>query len=139
MKPTLVQGKRTVLWVAIGLLGLVLTAGCSSERKTTDATGDAREETLTAETAKACLLELDLGQIPSGVIVPGPKEEPIAVVNADEIAVGIWKCNLRQKTFDATAEYPNASRHRFNHVTGVFEHGTDGKWVAKITKGESAD
>src|SRR4051812_8180320 len=130
MEPNLMQERRVVLWVAIGWLGLALIAGCGSERKTEDAKEVAKEETFSAEMAKATLLELDLAQIPSGVIVPGPKEEQITVVNVDEIAVGIWKCNLRQKTFQATAEYPNASRHRFNHVAGVFEHGPEGKWVA---------
>jgi hypothetical protein len=138
MKPAVVQTQRAS-WVVIGWLGLALIAGCGSERRTADGKEPVKEEVFTAEMAKATLLELDLGQIPSGVIVPGPTDAKITVVNADEIAVGIWKCNLRQKTFDATAEYPNATRHRFNHVTGVFEQGANGKWVAKITKGESAD
>jgi acetyl esterase/lipase len=54
---------------------------------------------LTDEIAKRCLLVMDAKQIPPGVLVPAPKDEPIKVINADEITIGIWRCNLKNRTF----------------------------------------
>jgi hypothetical protein len=113
---------------------LLLVAGCSSERKEQEGKVEDKDEALTAEAAKRALLEMDPKAIRAGVRVPRPKDEPIDVLGPDEIAVGIWHCNLREKTFHAETEYPNADRHRFNEVSGVFQLSQDGHWVAKVTE-----
>jgi hypothetical protein len=110
--------------------------GYSRNNQDTDA--DARNGIFTAEVAKKALLEMDSGEIPPGVIVPRPKDEPIEFLNADEIAVGIWRCNLKEKTFEASAFFPQAIRHKRNDVSGVFERTPDGKWVAKVKESSSA-
>jgi len=135
MKPNLVQRQRVMLWLGVSWLGL---SGCVGER-TEQSTKADKDQVLTAEIAKKALLEMDLEQIPPGVIVPEPKDEPIKLLGTDEIALGIWKCNLGKKTFEVTAKYPNAPRHKFNHVMGVFRRTPDGKWVAKVKYCESAE
>ena len=92
---------------------------------------------MTAEIAKKALLEMAPNQIPPGVIVRLPKDEPIEILNPDEIAVGGWTCNLKEKTFHASFSFPDAPRHKFNEVTGVFERTPAGKWVAKVTDSNS--
>jgi hypothetical protein len=96
-----------------------------------------KDRILTEDIAKRALLAMDEQPIPPGVLVPKPKDEPIQRVNADEISIGNYHCNLKEKTFHASAFYPNADRHRFNEVSGVFERAADGKWVAKVTKSSS--
>ena len=70
-------------------LVVLLLAGCIPvERTTRDAKQLKKEEALTAEVAKRALLQMDRGEIYAGILVPSPKDEPIEVLNADEIAVG---------------------------------------------------
>lgn len=138
MNEDLVRGQGKLLWLGGAWLALLLSAGCVDERKDQDAATHTIDQALTAQGAKKALLDLDLKQIPPGVLVPGPKDEPIQVLGPDEIAVGIWRCNLKTRTFQATAEYPNAPRHKYNHVQGVLERTSDGQWVGKVTHSESA-
>ena|ERR1022692_793802 len=126
---------HTVVRLGVGCLGVLLLTGCVSEKRQ-EAKVD-KDQVLTAETAKKALLEMDPTQIPPGVIVRLPKDEPIQVVNADEIAVGGWTCNLKEKTFHASFAFPEAFRHKHNQVSGVFERTPDGKWVAKVTDSSS--
>lgn len=135
------------LFITIAFLP-VLT-GCLGERKEPEAkvqdAQDAGQNTkvngkdqdLTTEIAKRTLLEMDFSQVYAGVMIPAPKDEPITVINADEIAIGGWKCNLKKKTFHAEAFFPEAPRHKINQVIGVFERTPNGKWVAKVTKSSS--
>jgi hypothetical protein len=118
-------------------MGLLLAIGCVTERKEKDAKEDAKKQAFTAEIAKRVLLEMDSNQIPFGVWVPPPKDEPIEVLNSDEIAVGGWTCNLKEKTFHASFSMPDAVRHKRNEVSGVFERTPAGKWVAKVTNSKS--
>ena len=127
---------RTLLHF-ITILVLLLLTGCDSNRKQSDARRDATEDELTTEIAKRCLLEMEPGQIPPGVIIPPPKDEPIRIINADEMELGVWECNLKKKTFHASAHFPEAIHHKTNHVRGVFERTPDGKWVAKVTGSKS--
>src|SRR5262249_16471750 len=116
-------------------LVVLLLAGCISDDRTArDAKQLKKEEALTAEVAKRALLQMDRAEIYAAVLVPSPKDEPIEVLNADEIAVGIRECNLKEKTFSAETHYPNAPRHKHNKVRGVFQRAPDGKWVARVTK-----
>jgi len=133
----MLRGQRAVLYLRAGCLGLLLVLGCGSERKEQDVKLDDMDQPLSADIAKKTLLEMDSGQIPAGVIVPPPKDEPITVLNADEIAVGIWNCNLKKKTFHASAFYPNAPLHKMNEVSGVFQQTPGGKWIAKLTQSQS--
>jgi hypothetical protein len=121
----------------IAILFLLLFAGCSDERKEPDAKTDDEGLVLTAEMAKRALLEMDPRQIPSGVMVPDPKDDPVQFISRDEIAVGAWECNLHEKTFQVDAHYPEAIRHQHNHVRGVFQRTPEGKWVAKVTSSTS--
>jgi hypothetical protein len=132
-----VRGRRVVLWLGIGWLVLLVATGCARERNDQGAREDAKEQALTAEIAKKTLLEMAPSQIPPGVTVHLPKDEPIEVVGPDEIAVGGWTCNLKEKTFHASFAFPDAPRHKQNHVTGVFQRTPDGKWVAKVTQSQS--
>jgi len=136
MKPNVVGGQRALLWLSLGWLGLPLSTGCVRERQEQDAKVE-KEHALTAEIAKRALLEMDPGQIPPGVIVPGPKNEPITFLNANEITVGEWNCNLKEKTFHVFQAFPEAIRHKQNEVSGVFERTPGGKWVAKVTDAKS--
>jgi hypothetical protein len=127
--------------VVIGLLALT---GCTDERRGQQETpadkqplsaGEMNDQRLTGELAKRALLEIDKEQIRAGLfhLIPLPKDEPIQVVGPDEIAIGIYHCNLKEKTFHAETFYPNADRHKHNRVSGVFEKKADGKWAAKVT------
>jgi hypothetical protein len=128
---------RCLTVLAIG--PLLVIAGCAGEPAAVEpkAGVEAKEERLTAEAAKRALLEMGVQQIPPGVLVPPPKDVPVQAVGADEISIGLYYCNLKDKTFHASAFYPNADRHKFNHVSGVFERTAEGKWVAKITESSS--
>jgi hypothetical protein len=121
-------------------------AGCADKRqphqgkpdtKEAQAKVEAKKQTLTANAAKRALLDMDVGQIPPGVLVPPPEDEPIKIGEPDEISIGRYHCNLKEKTYHASARYPHADRHRFNDVNGVFELNADGKWVAKIAGASS--
>lgn len=94
-------------------------------------------EELTRDAAKRALLAMDYREIRPGVIMPMPRNEPIEMIDEDEFAMGIYQFNLKTKTFHASADYPKAMRHKFNHVIGVFERNADGKWVAKVREGIS--
>jgi hypothetical protein len=123
--------------LAIGLpIGV---AGCAREQAAVEpeAGVEAKNHALTGEGAKRALLDMGAGQIPPGVLVPPPKDEPVQAVGADEISIGRYYCNLRDKTFHASAFYPNADRHKINQVSGVFERNADGRWVAKVTNSSS--
>jgi hypothetical protein len=124
---------RCVAW-----LGLLLVSGCSSKLEEQDAKVADKDELLTADIAKRTLLEMEPGQIGRSVMIPRPKDEPIEFRSADEIAIGIWNCNLKEKTFHAFAHYPKAKIHRINDVSGVFQRTPGGKWVAKVTHSRSA-
>jgi len=128
------------LFTALAITISIVFLGCarvSQESKNRlDEKAD-RNLLLTADSAKQALLEMDPGQIRPGVLVPPPRDEPIQMANADEISIGIYHCNLKERTFDATAVYKGAARHAFNHVSGVFERNDDGKWIAKITASSS--
>lgn len=134
----------SIATLAIGLpLGL---GGCMGERlgeegkpaaQQHQANVEKKHAVLTSDIAKRALLEMDKRQIPPGVLVPEPKDEPIQVINADEISIGRYHCNLKERTFHASASYPNAERHKFNDVRGVFEWAADGKWLAKVTESSS--
>ena len=89
---------------------------------------------LTGAVAKRALLEMAVRQIPSGVLVPAPKDEPIQVLDTDKISIGIYHCDLKERTFYADALFPNAPRHSYNQLHGIFERTAEGKWVAKITR-----
>lgn len=115
-----------------------LLAGCDGERPQPSVTRTKQEQELTAEAAKRCLLEMEASQIPPGVIIPPPKDEPIRHITADEIALGVWECNLKKRTFYASAFYPEAIHHKINEISGVFEQSSDEKWVAKVTSGKSS-
>jgi hypothetical protein len=117
----------------------LVVAGCAGEQASVDpkAVAEAKDEGLTAEAAKRALLEMGAKQIPPGVLVPPPKDEPVQAVGADEISIGLYHCNLKEKTFHASAFYPKADRHKFNNVSGVFEQTAVGGWVAKVTESSS--
>jgi hypothetical protein len=136
---------RSVLMIMIATVSFIFTA-CADGRERPEVKADTKEspakvevkvQPFTGAVAKRALLDMDEQQIPPGVLVPPPTDEPIEVVSPDEISIGRYHCNLKAKTFRASAFYPNAGRHKFNHVSGVFERNTDGTWVAKITKGMS--
>jgi hypothetical protein len=119
-------------------IGLPLPlSGCERKPAGTQPQADVEEKVLTGDIAKRALLEMDERQIPPGVLAPRPKDEPIQIINADEISIGGYYCNLKERTFHASAFYPKADRHKFNHVSGVFERAADGKWVAKVTNSSS--
>jgi len=134
-----------VCWSVLVLVVHGMFVGCTAERQEPKGPATAgqapakagAQAPLTAEAAKRALLEMDVGQIPPGVLVPHPKDEPIQQVNAGEIEFGLWRCKLNERTFHASALYPKAHRHKINEVSGVFEQGPDGKWVAKVTKATS--
>jgi hypothetical protein len=129
--------------LAIGLL--LALSGCDGERLGQEgkpAVHQAqvkveKDAALTGEMANRALLEMDERQIPAGVLVPRPKDDPIKVINVDEISIGRYHCNLKERTFHASAFYPKALRHKFNEVHGRFERTADGKWVAKVTESSS--
>jgi hypothetical protein len=123
----------------IEIFVLLLLTGCANGRKEQDTKEDVKDLTLTAEIAKKSFLEMDLKQIPAGVLVPAPRDEPIKVLNADEIAVGNWNCNLKEKTFHGSAFYRDAPRHRINEVAGVFQQDRGENWVAKVTHSSSGN
>jgi len=120
--------------MVIGLLFMLV--GCEGQRQEKDI-GEVRQPPHTADGAKEALLSMDLRQIGPGVLVPMPKNDPIEIDNADEISIGAYHCNLKERTFQVNAEYPNAHRHKFNRVSGVFELSAHGKWVAKVTEAVS--
>ena len=137
MKSNVTRGRRLVWWLEMGLLAAV--AGCVSERTEKDAKEHAQqqEQPLTGSDCQKMLLEMDASQIPPGVVAFPPKDEPIKVVNADKIEVGNWTCNLKEKTFHGSFAFPDAPRHKFNEVRGVFQRTPEGKWVAKVTDSKS--
>lgn len=128
--------------VRVFMLGLVaLLSGCQGDRqeaKEESLARTAQEATLTGEQAKRALLEMDPRQIPAGVLVLPPLDQPIRVEGADEISMGIYRCDLKARTFQASEYFPNAFRHKSNHVKGVFHRNADGKWVAQVTDASSA-
>ena len=105
--------------------------GCGPERQP-PADTPARPTGLSADAAKQALLGIAIASVPH--LIPGPRDEPIQQISADEIEIGCWKCNLREETFRAAAYFPEALRHRHNEVEGVFEQGPDGKWTARVTR-----
>jgi hypothetical protein len=128
------------LCVRILAIGLpIVVAGCAREQvpEEPEAGVEAKNQALTGEAAKHALLEMGREQIPPGVLVPPPKDEPIQADGADEISIGRYQCNLRDKTFHASAFYPNADRHKINQISGVFERNADGRWIAKVTDSSS--
>jgi len=138
---------RTLLAIIATTIPLVV-GGCAENRKGRDVPSDATEtqvkievqdQLMTAEAAKQALLDMSENQIPSGVLVPKPKEAPIEFETLEQISIGIYECNLKTRTFHATATYPKAYRHQHNEVSGVFERREDGKWVAKVTQATSMD
>lgn len=131
-----------VLVIALAMLVPHLCCGCMEGRLDQEGQSvsidrgthaEKRDSVLTADIAKRVLLEMDGRQIPAGVIVPLPADDAIKVVNVDEITVGPYHCNLKAKTFIVTAEYPDAPRHKFNELSGVFECDGEGVWRAKVT------
>lgn len=117
-------------WSTITVAVLMVVTGCVQESQQ-------QKPVLTADAAKQALLGIDSRQIPPGVLVPPPEDKPIEFVSPDEISIGIYHCNLAAKTFHASANYPNADRHKFNNVSGVFEQNADGTWVARVTESSS--
>src|SRR5262245_25739844 len=96
--------------VTVVVLGFALACcGCGgSPREAEVKSGVEDKEVLTADSAKRALLEMDARQIPPGVLVPAPKDEPIETVGPQEISVGGYHCRLKEKTFHAEAFYPMA-------------------------------
>jgi hypothetical protein len=131
MKPNVGRGKWG-LRLGVVCLGM-LFSGCVDDRQEQDAKVDDKGQALTAELATKALLEMDWEQIPPGVIVPRPRAERIDFFDAGQFREGNWTCDLKKKTFAIHREYPNAERHKFNDVCGVFERTPGGKWVAKVT------
>ena len=131
----MIRAVMTIITVAV----LFVFTGCIEEcqKKEAQAEVEVKNEALTADAAKQALLDMDVEQIPPGILVPPPKDEPITLLNPDEISIGRFDCNLKANTFHASAFYPNADRHKFNYVGGVFERNADGKWVAKIRSSSS--
>jgi hypothetical protein len=144
MKPKASPVRRAASWLGLAWLVVLLVSGCDLEPKATESARQAarkpetapvkdKEEELTPEIAKKTLLELAMTQIPPGVMAHAPKDVPIKFLGADEIEVGDWRCNLKDKTFFAGFYYPDAPRHQVNEVRGVFQRAPGGKWVAKVT------
>ena len=123
--------------IAVPVFGELTANACLKHRRSICVQPIEKERVLTSAIAKRALLEMDVKQIPPGVLVPWPKDEPIQIHDADEISIGIYHCNLKQQTFHAHAFYPNAPRHQFNHLKGIFERTAEGKWVAKVTESQS--
>lgn len=125
----------------VALSTLSAFTGCARERRADSAAtgGDEQAALLTPEEAKRALLNMGDRQASAGIMVPPPNDEPIEVVSEGKIKVGIYECNLKEKTFHAAALYPNAPRHKVNELSGVFERGADGKWTVKVTRAMSAD
>jgi hypothetical protein len=117
---------------------LLLCTGCLSDSKDSDGKEADKDLSLSAEIAKKALLDMISKPYP-GVLVDAPEDKPIVVLNENEVAIGIWECNLKAKTFGASKEYPRAPRHKYNWVEGVFERKPGGGWVAKVTSEKSAD
>jgi hypothetical protein len=129
-------------WKGLVLSGLLASlVGCASSPSSAPVVN----ETLTAEDAKNALLEMfeypDEQEMDWGFLdflSQDLEKKPITVVNADEIEIGRWEINLRQKTFRAALFFPKAHRHSHNRWKGLFQRrGTDGKWQAKLTESAS--
>jgi hypothetical protein len=101
---------------------------------------------LTAEEARKSLIQLverpDEGVAHSDFLeklLPRLNSDRIEQINAEEIAVGPWRCDLRKATWNVSLEFPNALRHQLNEWHGVFQRSPDGRWVARTTGSCSAD
>jgi hypothetical protein len=131
----MIRAVLTIITVAV----LFVFTGCTGEcqKKEAQAEVEMKNEALTADAAKQALLDMGVEQIPPGVHVPLPKDEPITILNPDEITIGRYHCNLKAKKFHASAFNPKAERHQDNDVWGIFERNADGKWVAKVTESSS--
>jgi hypothetical protein len=142
MKPKPMRVAHVLLWLASAGLSTILLPGCAGDAQDQNAQVrvpriNEQEIELSADTAKKALLEMDMRAIRPGVIVPAPTADTIDFFEAGEFRVGRWTCDLKKRTFYVYAEFPNAARHRFNEVSGIFERNADGKWVAKVTTTES--
>jgi hypothetical protein len=71
--------------------------------------------------------------------LPPLVNENIRRLAPGEITIGAWLCDLNNKTFQVSVEFPGAHRHRINSWTGVFERTAKGGWRARIVGGFSVD
>jgi hypothetical protein len=116
-------------------ISLLTFCGCVEAPPEPEERTPAHEEkqpTLTAEAAKQALLHME-GDRYDTLGRPDAKDVPIQLAEKDGIAVGIFRCDLKNKTFHASASFPNRDRHQREEVSGVFEW-RGGKWVAKATE-----
>lgn len=118
---------RTALSLSL-LLGVV---GCSTQPPPEAAAPEL--PLLTAEVAKQAILHIDWQDVGFTLIRRPQPGDAIEVLSADEIKVGNWTCNLKEKTFHGHTIRPEATRHQLSEIEGVFERDAQGCWVAKVT------
>jgi hypothetical protein len=98
---------------------------------------------LTAEAAKQALMKMGRSGRLDRLGVPHSKDVPIQLAEKDEIAVGIFRCNLKTRVFHASVRHERQARggadrgcsegpRKVEWVDGRFEWA-GGKWMAKVT------
>jgi hypothetical protein len=140
--------KRTSMFaLTLFWLSPVALSGCWNDEKAkvpqSETTPTHSEEKLTAEVAREALLVVDGGgheKTGMGweVLLREAKTAPIHVLNEETCEIGLWHCNLADRTFNGTVSYPNAHHHNLNQWHGIFERAPDGNWRAKVTGSSSA-
>ena len=101
------------------------------------------EEKLTPEAARIALLAVDgngheINGMGWEVLLREAKAGSIKAPDQRTCEIGLWRCNLMEKTFEGTVIFPKAHYHHFNEWHGVFERAPEGKWRAKVTGSSSA-
>jgi hypothetical protein len=101
------------------------------------------DEKLTPEAARKALVAVDgNGHEMNGwgweLLYREAKTATIKAIDENTCEIGLWHCNLANKTFDGTVIFPKAHSHHFNEWHGVFELTPEGKWRAKVTGASSA-
>ncbi len=111
--------------IAIGIvISIASVLGCNSRTESGD-------KIIQPEQARAALVELVKQKNDRGLIesVKFLETAPIDVIPGEEIAIGNWKCNLKDRTFVVAID----AGPIFAEYAGVFELDGARKWHARIT------
>jgi hypothetical protein len=118
------------------LLGALFLCGCSRDEPAPRGTDPATVRELTAEEARAALLDMiehNPGEFHFDWIPSQLKAAPIRRDDDGAVWIGHWECHLEKRQFNLDLHNPEAERHKHIWYRGVFQQSPQGKWTARLT------